>query len=174
MEYQIKKIKPYQQNQLSKILVEVYFKSYTRQDFLFPHTVRNKYLLKLKDLKKYLKKPCCNIYVAVSSNNKVLGGIFYCSDLKEYGLQLKTNKGRTSALRYLAVDDNFRGLGIGQALVQACINHAKKDKKDKIFLHTLNSMKNASKIYEKEGFQRFKHIDFRNYGFEVKGFIKYI
>ena len=155
-------------------MVEVYFKSYTRQDFLFPHTIRNKYLLKLKDLKKYLKKPYCNIYVAVSSNNKILGGIFYCSDLKEYGLQLKINSGRTCALRYLAVDDNFRGFGIGKALVKQTINHAKKDKKEKMFLHTLNSMKNASKIYEKEGFQRFKHIDFRNYGFEVKGFIKYI
>lgn len=128
--------------------------------------------MKLKDLKKYLKKPCCNIYVAVSSNNKVLGGIFYCSDLKEYGLKLKTNSGRTSAVRYLAVDNNFRGLGIGQALVQACINHAKKDKKEKIFLHTLDSMKEATKIYEKEGFHRFEDIDFRNYGFEVKGFCK--
>lgn len=121
-----------------------------------------------------MQKPCCNIYVAVNDKNKILGGIFYCSDLKEYGLQLKTNKGRTSALRYLAVDDNFRGFGIGKALVKQTINHAKKDKKEKMFLHTLNSMKNASKIYEKEGFQRFKHIDFRNYGFEVKGFIKYI
>lgn len=129
-------------------------------------------MLKLRDLKKYLKKPCCNIYVAVSSNNQILGGIFYCSDLKEYGLQLKTNSGRTCAIRYLAVDDNFRGFGIGQALVQACINHAKKDKKEKIFLHTLDSMKEATKIYEKEGFHRFKDIDFRNYGFEVKGFKK--
>ncbi|MCG3651495.1 GNAT family N-acetyltransferase [Aliarcobacter butzleri] len=136
--------------------------------------MRNKYLLKLKDLKKYLQKPCCNIYVAVNDKNKILGGIFYCSDLKEYGLQLKINSGRTCALRYLAVDDNFRGFGIGKALVKQTINHAKKDKKEKMFLHTLNSMKNASKIYEKEGFQRFKHIDFRNYGFEVKGFIKYI
>ncbi len=129
-------------------------------------------MLKLRDLKKYLKKPCCNIYVAVSSNNKVLGGIFYCSDLKEYGLQLKINRRRTCAIRYLAVDDNFRGFGIGQTLVQACINHAKKDKKEKIFLHTLDSMKEATKIYEKEGFHRSKDIDFRNYGFEVKGYCK--
>ena len=129
-------------------------------------------MLKLRDLKKYLKKPCCNIYVAVSSTNQILGGIFYCSDLKEYGLQLKTNSGRTCAIRYLAVDDNFRGFGIGKALVQACINHAKKDKKEKMFLHTLESMKKATKIYENEGFYRFKEIDFRNYGFEVKGYCK--
>lgn len=119
-----------------------------------------------------MKKPCCNIYVAVNDKNRVLGGIFYCSDLKEYGLKLKTNSGRTSAVRYLAVDDNFRGLGIGQTLVQACINHAKKDKKEKMFLHTLESMKEATKIYENQGFQRFKDIDFRNYGFKVKGYCK--
>jgi ribosomal protein S18 acetylase RimI-like enzyme len=74
----------------------------------------------------------------------------------------------------LAVDDNFRGFRIGKALVQQTINHAIKDKKEKIFLHTLDSMKEASKIYENEGFKRFKDIDFRNYGFEVKGYIKNI
>jgi len=33
-------------------------------------------------------------------------------------------------------------------------------------------MKEATKIYEKEGFKRFKDIDFRNYGFDVKGYSK--
>ena len=110
--------------------------------------------------------------MAINDKNKILGGIFYCSDLKEYGLQLKINSGRTCAVRYLAVDDNFRGFGIGKALVKQTINHAIKDKKEKMFLHTLESMKEATKIYENQGFQRFKDIDFRNYGFKVKGYCK--
>ncbi|MCT7584663.1 GNAT family N-acetyltransferase [Aliarcobacter butzleri] len=121
-------------------------------------------------MKKYLQKPCCNIYIAINDKNKILGGVFYCSDIKEYELQLKINTRRTSAIRYLAVEDTCRGFGIGKALIKACITHAKKEKKEKIFLHTLNSMKEATHIYEKIGFSRFKDIDFKNYGLDVKGY----
>ena len=59
-------------------------------------------------------------------------------------------------------------LFLGLFLFASCED--KIEKKEKIFLHTLDSMKEATKIYEKEGFHRFEDIDFRNYGFEVKGY----
>lgn len=123
-------------------------------------------------MKKYLNKRCCNIYVAISSDNKILGGVFYCSNLKEYGLNIKSNTHKMGAIRYLAVDDKYRGIGIGKALIHECINHAKKDKNKKIVLHTLDSMKEASHIYAHYGFSRFKDIDFRINGINVKGYSK--
>ena len=174
IEYKIQKIKAYQQKQLSKILVEVYFKAYTKEIDYFPSSLRNKYLLKLRDLKKYIKKPCCNIYVATNNKNQVLGGVFYCSNLKEYGLELKSNLNKTCAIRYLAVDENFRGYGIAKSLLKACIEHAKKEKKKKIVLHTMESMTEATKIYTQYEFKRHKDIDFRKNGIDVKGYLKNI
>lgn len=174
IEYKIQKIKAYQQKQLSKILVEVYFKAYTKEINYFPSSLRNKYLLKLRDLKKYIKKTCCNIYVATNNKNQVLGGVFYCSDLKEYGLELKSNLNKTCAIRYLAVDEKYRGYGIAKSLVKACIAHAKKDKNKKIVLHTMESMKEASKIYTQYEFKRHKDIDFRKNGINVRGYTKNI
>lgn len=174
IEYKIQKIKAYQQKQLSKILVKVYFKAYTKEIDYFPSNLRNKYLLKLRDLKKYIKKPCCNIYVATKNKNQVLGGVFYCSDLKEYGLELKSNLNKTCAIRYLAVDENFRGYGIAKSLVRTCISHAKKDKNKKIVLHTMESMKEASEIYTQYGFKQYQNINFTKDGINVIGYIKYL
>lgn len=114
------------------------------------------------------------MYVAISPNNKVLGGVFYCTDLKEYGLELKSNSSKTSAIRYLAVDDKYRGMGIGKALISECITHSKKDKNKRIILHTLASMKEASHIYTQYGFLRFEDIDFRSHGISVQGYSKTI
>jgi len=41
-----------------------------------------------------------------------------------------------------------------------------------MFLHTLESMKEATKIYTQYEFKRHKDIDFKNYGFKVKGYCK--
>ena len=110
----------------------------------------------------------------MSKDNKVLGGVFYCSSLKEYGLSVKLNTHKMCAIRYLAVDDKYRGMGIGKALINECINHAKKDKNKRIVLHTLSSMQEASSIYEEYGFSRFKDIDFRSDGINVQGYSKNI
>lgn len=152
--------------------MEVYFKAYTKEIDYFPSSLRNKYLLNLRDLRKFIKKPCCNIYVAVSSKNRVLGGVFYCSDVKEYGLKLKSNNYKTCAIRYLAVDEKHRGLKVAKNLVKTTIKKAKKDKNRLMILHTMKSMQSATKIYNNFEFKRYKKIDFRNNGIDVKGYFK--
>lgn len=92
--------------------------------------------------------------------------------MKEYELELKSKPNKTCAIRYLSVDKKYRGFGIAKSLVTECINHAKKDKNNRIILHTMNSMKEAIKIYEQFGFLRFEIIDFRNNGIYAKGYYK--
>ncbi len=174
MKYKIEKIKASKINQLSRVLVKVYFESYTGNSFIIPYSVRDKYLLDLRDLKKYINKKYCNIYVALSSNNKVLGGVFYCSNTNNYGLKLQLKSYKTSAIRFLAVDEQYRGMSIGKALISQCVFQAQKDKNKKIVLHTLSSMKEASKIYKQFGFKRFTNIDFINHGVPVEGYVKFI
>lgn len=152
--------------------MKIYFDTYTKNCEYYPSSLRNKYLLNLRDLRKYIQKPCCNIYVATSSNNRVLGGIFYCSNMKEYGLKISTNSHKTCALRYLAVDEKFTGYGIAKALVKQGIKHAKEDRNKTIVLHTMDSMKSATKIYTQYGFKRYMNIDFRKNGVSIKGYRK--
>ncbi len=171
LEFKIKKIKPHQLNKLSKILVEVYFKTFTNKQLAYPCTLRDRYLLNLRDLKKYIKKNDCEIYIAIS-NNIVLGGVFYYSSLDDYGLQLKLKSNKTSAIRYLAVKSKYNGNSIGKALIDECINLTKKDKNKKLVLHTLDSMKEAIQIYKEHEFKRFKKIDFNVGKICAKGYSK--
>lgn len=172
MQYKIKKINVHQQKQLSKVLVKTYFKSYANKGVFFPSTLRNKYLMNLKNLRKYIKNPYCNIYVAISNKNKILGGVFYYSNIKEYGFKLKLNQNKTCAIRYLAVDEKYRSLGIGKALIKQCISHSRQDKNRRIVLHTMDTMKEASKIYSNYGFFRYKKIDFKINSITIKAYTK--
>lgn len=94
--------------------------------------------------------------------------------MKEYGFNLKKAHKKTSAIRYLAVDDKFTGEGIGKALIKECLLQAKKDKQKNIILHTMDTMKEATKIYTQYNFIRHKNIDFKANGISAQGYMKNI
>ncbi|MCA0970710.1 GNAT family N-acetyltransferase [Halobacillus litoralis] len=77
-------------------------------------------------------------------------------------------------LRVLAVSSEARGKGVGQALVQTCIDRAKAQGYDAIGLHTGEFMEQAMALYEKHGFKRQPEHDFEpaNDGIIVKAFKK--
>jgi ribosomal protein S18 acetylase RimI-like enzyme len=62
-------------------------------------------------------------------------------------------------LHLLAVDDAYRGVGLGRALVSAAIEVAKELGFRKIVLWTQPSMTAAQKLYESTGFVRADHRD---------------
>ncbi|SHE94371.1 Acetyltransferase (GNAT) domain-containing protein [Arenibacter palladensis] len=60
---------------------------------------------------------------------------------------------RTYELGKMAVDPNFQGLKIGQALLVFAIEHAKQNKWDKLILYSSTKLENALYIYRKYGFK---------------------
>ena len=74
-------------------------------------------------------------------------------------------------LRLLAVSEDARGRGVGQALVEECIRRARASGATHLGLHTARSMEAAVRMYERMGFVRHPASDFQPEGSElVRGY----
>jgi ribosomal protein S18 acetylase RimI-like enzyme len=62
-------------------------------------------------------------------------------------------------LRFVSVDPNYRGNGIGKKLTELCIESAIENKEQTMALHTSEIMGSARRIYEKMGFEILKEIE---------------
>ena len=63
-------------------------------------------------------------------------------------------------VRLLAVAPAYRERGIGRALMEACISHARQSGERALTLHTTDLMLTAKQMYERMGFQRDPKMDF--------------
>ena len=70
-------------------------------------------------------------------------------------------------LRLLAVSAGARGMGVGQMLVEVCIQRARSEGARAIGLHTSQSMKGAMRLYARAGFGRAPEYDFQPEGAEL-------
>jgi len=59
-----------------------------------------------------------------------------------------------ASFRYFGVDPSVQGRGVGEAMVQWCIDTARADGKQRIRIHTLQSMPAAQRLYLRMGFVR--------------------
>ncbi len=64
-------------------------------------------------------------------------------------------------IRFVSVNPNYGGQGIGRKLTEMCIDLAKKNNEKIIALHTSEMMNTARHIYESYGFKILKEIDTR-------------
>jgi ribosomal protein S18 acetylase RimI-like enzyme len=64
-------------------------------------------------------------------------------------------------IRFVTVDQNFGGQGIGRKLTNLCIDTARQNKEKVIALHTSEFMDTARHLYESLGFRILKEIDQR-------------
>ena len=64
-------------------------------------------------------------------------------------------------VRLLAVAPEGRGLGVGRALMVACVDRARKSGAPGLVLHTMAMMKAARSLYDDMGFVRAPELDFR-------------
>ncbi|GAA2072012.1 GNAT family N-acetyltransferase [Streptomyces albiaxialis] len=91
------------------------------------------------------------LLVATAPNGKVLGTVTYVGDGGPYA----ELAGETEAeFRMLAVDGAARGRGIGEALVQTCIDRTRLRAKTGIVICSQPHMRAAHRLYERFGFRR--------------------
>jgi GNAT superfamily N-acetyltransferase len=74
-------------------------------------------------------------------------------------------------VRLMAVSPGARGQGVGTALVRACVQRARRMGATALGLHTMDVMRSALRLYEREGFVRAPDLDFHPAeGVIIKGY----
>ena len=66
---------------------------------------------------------------------------------------------RGAGIRMLAVLPGFQGRGIGEALVRACLERARADARERVYLDTTQWMEAAQRLYRRIGFVRAPQLD---------------
>jgi GNAT superfamily N-acetyltransferase len=59
-----------------------------------------------------------------------------------------------ASFRYFGVDPAAQGAGAGRAMVQWCIDEARRLGRSRLRIHTLSMMASAQRLYERMGFVR--------------------
>ena len=89
-----------------------------------------------------------SIYLVVEENNKILGGA---------GVnQLKNGDINICELQKMYFHKSIRGRGIGDKMIELCLNFAVESNYKKCYIETMPNMVDAQKLYIKKG---FKYID---------------
>ena len=96
-------------------------------------------------------------FVCIADNDKVVGMAFLVPNGNPTDIYLK----EWSYIRFVSVDPEFGGQGIGRKLTTMCIDQAKENGEQTIALHTSEIMTNARHIYESLGFEVLREIDQR-------------
>lgn len=88
-------------------------------------------------------------YFVIEKDNEIAGGagFFPTKDLDE----------NTCELVKMYVAKKFRANGYGQTLLEKCIQEAKKEGYEKMYLESMPELKNAIAMYEKNGFKHIYH-----------------
>ena len=86
-----------------------------------------------------------SIYFVVEENNKILGGA---------GInQLKDGDINICELQKMYFHKSLRGRGIGDRIIELCIDFAVESNYKKCYIETMPNMVNAQKLYIKKGFK---------------------
>ncbi|MFO8076706.1 MAG: GNAT family N-acetyltransferase [Egibacteraceae bacterium] len=64
-----------------------------------------------------------------------------------------------AGMRFLAVDPEVQGRGVGAALTRACLARARHDGRERLVLHSTAWMVTAVRLYERLGFRRAVELD---------------
>jgi ribosomal protein S18 acetylase RimI-like enzyme len=96
-----------------------------------------------------------SVWVA-EEDGQLAGTVTYVPGLGPYA-EFKDPHG--AGIRMLAVLPEFQGRGIGEALVRACLDRARADGRERVYLDTTQWMDTAQRLYRKIGFVRAPTLD---------------
>ena len=91
------------------------------------------------------------VVVAVLGGHLV-GCLTYVAEMT--GPHAEFDDNDAASFRYFGVDPAAQGKGVGEAMVQWCIDSALMDGRKRIRIHTLESMPGAQRLYLRMGFER--------------------
>jgi ribosomal protein S18 acetylase RimI-like enzyme len=129
------------------------------------------YYSMVQDVAKRASNPAIRIFAAIAPPGEILGSVDFIHDMTQYGSGGSASQvPHAAGMRLLAVDDCYKGKGIGKALTQRCIKEARHLGKKTFVLHTTQAMQIAWAMYEGVGFKRFPSIDFKQENLDVFGF----
>lgn len=97
------------------------------------------------------------VLVALDDDGSLLGGVTYVGDSSNSWAEFEAED--EAGFRMLAVSPDARGRGAGRALVEACIERARRDGKSRLSLLTTANMASAHRLYERLGFRRTPESD---------------
>ena len=89
----------------------------------------------------------------------IVGTVTYFQDARWEAMPMDPPLG-TAGLRATAVHPVHQGLGIGRALVAACLERARGHAAERMLLHTAAFMVPAIELYERLGFVREPSLDY--------------
>ncbi|MCH2533843.1 MAG: GNAT family N-acetyltransferase [Bdellovibrionales bacterium] len=90
-----------------------------------------------------------HVYFVAEKQNKILGGAGIAT--------LKGADGSICELQKMYLLAEARGLGLGRALIEACLSFAKQQGFTKCYIETTQQMQQAQKLYEQYGFDRINN-----------------
>lgn len=152
---------------LGQLMVDVYSRL---EGFPKPHE-QPRYFEMLADIGMFSNRKNAKVLVALTPDDELLGGVVYFGDMTEYGSGgTATSEPNASGIRLLAVSPSARGMGVGKALTDRCIQLAREKDHRCVVLHTTQAMKVAWGMYEKLGFRRAEDLDFMQEALQVYGF----
>lgn len=91
-----------------------------------------------------------------TDEGRLLGCVAFCTEGSPWRELAGPGEGE---FRMLAVSPEARGRGVGEALVQRCIERARELGFDSIVLSTMDRMANAHRLYRRLGFERMPEKD---------------
>lgn len=166
-EYTIRNAKANEFEEIGKLMVLVY----SQLEGFPKESEQPNYYKMLANIGDLTTNPDTELLVAVSSDNKIVGGVVYFGDMQYYGSGgIATKEQNTSGFRLLAVDPMSRDKGIGKLLINDCIQKAKDKKQHQLIIHSTKAMQTAWKMYERLGFKRSEDLDFMQGELPVFGF----
>lgn len=163
---EIREAKGHEFFEIGQLMVNVYAQL---EGFPSP-SEQPKYYEMLASIGALTERPKTKLLVA-EVDGRIAGAVIYFGDMQYYGSGgTATSERKTAGFRLLAVNPDFRGLGLGRLLTQKCIDQAKSDGLRQLIIHSTESMKIAWRMYVGIGFKRSVDLDFMQGDLPVFGF----
>ena len=105
------------------------------------------------------------LLIAVSGNTKLVGALVYSVNLKE---SIEDNN--KSGYRLLAVNEQYRNIGVGRKLMNDCIRRVKTSSFNQKNSQSTKFSIRINEVNKFFGFKRFNNVDFIEDKFLLSGF----
>ncbi|HEV3173191.1 MAG TPA: GNAT family N-acetyltransferase [Actinocrinis sp.] len=152
MDVQVREAREDELDEIGALTAEVY------EEFVGPD-----YLAVLRDARSRWQAPATTTFVALDGGTdglpgrQLLGAVVYAGPGSPW--RDIADGEQEAEFRMLGVLESARGRGVGEALVQACVQRARAEGRARLVLSTAPELKAAHRLYERLGFTRAEHRD---------------